>query len=510
MKKALQKASKVIKSNEEHIRKNIHNRDSMVSFYGNSIQKKGNAIISLSRDHISRFLMVISIREDGVIAKFAGEQIGDEGVFARKCPLNAANAEVLRELFPWTAPISSRGIGVTIGCGDRIGVASPGHIASVTQFNAFPVLAQQSIREIKGTGRTFQDVVDDVTFSVFQLGYKNGYGADGDHLKTITNINRALDAGMTMITIDLSDEIDTQAYNLSDKAIETEYNNLPSTVRKHVEATYVDKTFNSVTFDKKTAMRCAVLYTKAINFATRANKHLVENRGSDFDYEISIDEMPVPTSAEDHIYIANELLNRDIAFTSLAPKFVDGFSRGIDYSGDKKLFADVLKMHVDIADYFESYKLSIHTGSDKFSIYDKIGKLTGMKFHLKTSGTSWLEALKVLADKDPTLFRAIHTRCVDNFSAIKDAYGLKIDLKDIPDIKSLYDEDLPGLFDDDNVRQLLHSSYANVLKDHSLKPMLYSAIHENEVFYHKRLKKYFDKHMRALGLKKDYVININL
>lgn len=503
MKKVLQKASSLIDHPEEHIRQNIHHDDSAVSFYGNSTHKKDNAIISMARDHNERFIMVISIREDGVIAKFAGEQIGDTGVFARKCPLNQANAQVIRELFPWTAPISLRNRTTTIGCGDRLGLATPGHIAAVCEYDVAPVLAQQSIRELDLTKRTYRDVVDDTTFLVYQSGYKGGYGADGDHLKTMSDIDIALEAGMPMITLDLSEVMLAEAGDWSDAKINKAYEKLPAKVRKRVESEYVDKAFNlgegAVAVDKATARRCAVMYVKAMDFAAKVHDHLKDRRGDDFDLEISIDETTSPTLPEHHLFIVKELIHRKISFTSLAPRFIGEFQKAIDYIGDLKEFQKQFAVHCDIAKTFGDYKISVHSGSDKFSVYPTVGEMTGMRCHVKTAGTSWLEAVKVIAERNPVLYRVMHNCALKNFKETLKLYHITADITKIPKVEDLYDEDLPKLMEMDEARQLLHITYGSILNDPSIRPMFFSSMHQEEEYYHEKIKGHFEKHLTKLG-----------
>ncbi len=94
------------------------------------------------------------------------------------------------ELFPFTKPVSLREHKITIGTGDRLGVATPGHIRAVQKFRVRPVLAQQSVRENTQTGRSFKEVVSDAAWAVFQENYQDGYGADGDHLKSLEEIKK--------------------------------------------------------------------------------------------------------------------------------------------------------------------------------------------------------------------------------------------------------------------------------------------------------------------------------
>jgi hypothetical protein len=505
VKKILEKASAVIDSHEDHIRKHIHHEDSAVSFYGNSIHKEGRAVISMARDHINRFIMVFSARKSGVISKFSGELLGDSGIFAKKCPLNDANASLLRKLFPWTAPVSLRNCKTTIGCGDRLGMASPGHIAAVREFKASPVLAQQSMRELKFTGKTFHEVIDDVTFQVFQSGFKDGYGADGDHLKTLSDINIALAAGMPMITLDLSEEMCSEAGNWDDSEILAAFDSLPSRITDYIENTYFDRMFQAgkYTFemDAQTARRCTVMYYKAMDFAAKVNEHLKANRGDDFDLEISLDEVSSPTLPEHHFFIANELETRKVGFCSLAPRFVGDFLKGLDYIGDLKEFEEQFTAHAEIAKAFGDYKLSLHTGSDKFKIYPIIGKLTKNRVHIKTAGTSWLKALELIAEKDPVLFRVIHSCVMDHLNETGKYYPIVDNLKKSP-LDSVYDEDLPVLFKNEDFRQLLHVSYGPVISDHAIRPMLFSILHNLEEDYHEKLKLHFEKHLKTLNVSK--------
>jgi len=79
---------------------------------------------------------------------------------------------------------------MTIGTGDRLGVATPGHIRAIKKFQVHPVLAQQSVRENAQTGRSFTQVIQDAAWAVFQENYQEGYGADADHLKSLQEVKR--------------------------------------------------------------------------------------------------------------------------------------------------------------------------------------------------------------------------------------------------------------------------------------------------------------------------------
>ncbi len=509
MKKLLQTVSTVIDSHEKEIGENIKSCGSSLSFYKNSINKKDNAIIAMFRDHKTRFLMVFSTREDGIIAEFSGEQIGDSDTIARKCPLDEHNAKVLRKIFPWTAPISLRDRKTTIGCGDRLGLATAGHIAAAKQFEITPVLAQQSICELELTGRTYRQVVDDATFMVFQSGYKEGYGADGDRLKTIEDIDTALAADVSMITLDLSEAINADAGGWAQDKIDKAYAKLPASVRGRIESDYTGQRFkfgkSSVDFDAPTAHRCALMYLGAIDFADKVHQHLFDKRGNKFDLEISINETTAPTLPAHHFFIARELIRRKVEFTSLAPRFIGEFQNAVDYIGNLKEFDHQFKIHADIARNNGNYKVSIHSGSDKFMIYPTIGKMTNMRLHLKTAGTSWLEAVSTIAENDPVLYRVMHKCALDNFDKMLALSHVTADINKIPDVDTICDEDLPGLMKMAEARQLLHITYGPILNDKVIRPLFFEAMHKFEKEYLERLKVHFKKHLTLLGVpcKKD-------
>jgi len=507
MKKAIKKVSNLLGQPQEHIRHHITQPDdSDISFYRNSIHKFDGSLIAMARDHVSRFLIVFSERQGGVITRFTGEQIGDVGIHARLCPLDATNAAVLRELFFWTTPVSLKKQKTTIGCGDRLGLASAGHIAAIKHFDGVkPVLAQQSMRELKLTNRTYRQVVDDAVFQVFQVGYEGGYGADGDHLKTIPDIDLALESGMPMITLDLSDVMRADAAKWGAGEIEKEFATFPEAERSRLLANYAGKEFSiakspAVKFSKAAVMRCAVMYHKAMDFAAEVNSFLKQRRGEDYDLEISIDETTVPTLPEDHVFIINELHHRKVKPSSIAPRFIGEFQKGIDYIGDNEKFSSQFAIHCAIAATYGGYKISVHSGSDKFAVFPAIGSLTKGHVHLKTAGTSWLESLRMLAEEEHILFKVIYKRALIGFNEATKLYHVKTNLSMAPDIDKLYEDDYPKLLNRDDVRQILHITYGTILNDHSIRPMFFSAMHKHEEYYHELVMAHFEKHLSALKL----------
>jgi len=436
---------------------------------------------------------------------FLGTHVYVGGLHLLKTDFSPENAERLHEVFPFTAPVSLRDKKTTIGCGDRLGLATPGHVRAAVKYDVYPVLAQQSIRELTLTGRDYPGVVADATFLVFQEGYERGYGADGDHLKTIKDIDVALAARMPMITLDLTEVMSPEPGSWSAERIAVESEKLDEGTRRHVQAEYAGRTFalsgSTITFAPSEAERCALMYGRALDFARDVDRHLKEKRGDRYDLEISIDETTAPTLPAHHLFIASELGRRGVAVNSLAPRFIGEFQKGIDYIGDTAEFARQFEVHCAIARRYGGYKISIHSGSDKFSVYPAIGRHTGMRLHLKTAGTSWLEAVRVIARTNPTLFRLMLGKAFEGFEEATKLYHVTTNLNAIPDARDSADSELEQYMNANDSRQLLHITYGSLLRDPDIRGSFFETLARYEETHYAVVEQHMDKHLRLLGVR---------
>jgi len=435
------------------------------------------------------------------------------------CDLSAENTEHLMTLFPYTKPTSLRKHSITIGTGDRLGLATPGHIRAVQKFGVLPVLAQQSVRENKQTGRSFKEVIQDAAWAVFQENYQGGYGADGDHLKSPQEVKDALDAGVSMVTLDLSEKLNPEAFRASKEVIDRKYKEEidegDSKVLLHL---FPDKEFLfkiphggiSIRFDEESVKRNALLFHKAIDFTEEAYEYIRKRSGKQalIDFEISIDETPFPTPPKSHLFFIIVLNHRGVRIDSLAPRFIGEFQKGVDYRGNLRDFQDQLYQHVLIAQDYGNYKISIHSGSDKFSVFPYIGKLAKAGLHLKTAGTSWLEAMRLIARLNPSLYREMHRFALSIFKEAAKLYHVTTDLNRIPKLEDLQDQQLSTLLDQDDSRQLLHITYGYLLnaKDghgkNLFREQLYHTLTQYEEEYWSLLERHIEKHLDSLGLQR--------
>ncbi|MFO7637030.1 MAG: tagaturonate epimerase family protein [Clostridia bacterium] len=494
---------------EQGLRTLARENPMLYGVYHRSVHVDSGTCYFIAREQSGKIL--IAFGESSGYRLLHGQEAVIHGEKARICDMDPTNAAVIRELFPFTRPSSHQGRNITIGLGDRLGLASPGHINSVRNLPIFPVLAQQSIRELHLTGRTYDDVLSAASWAVFQEDYTSGYGADGDHLKSREEIRMALDAGFTMITLDCSEHIDNTALALPPEKAKQAYLRLDPEERRRLEHSYLGRIFRvseqtEISYDPATFHRLAVTYHHAVEHAISLFKDMIEARRALVDFELSIDETLVPTSPEAHWFVASELMAGGVTLTSLAPRFCGQFQKGIDYRGDRDQFEKEFSTHSEIAQHF-GYKLSIHSGSDKFSVFPVIGKTTGGRYHLKTAGTNWLEAVRVIAMKNPSLYRQMHAFSLSRLEQAKKHYQVTADVTRIPDIGRMHDNDLPGLMDMEDSRQLMHITYGLLLseEDQSGLPVfrdtIYKTLHEYEKEYGDALKKHIGKHLDALGVR---------
>ncbi len=474
--------------------------------YHSSLQKKEGAIFCICRDEtINKKFLAMCATDMNLFPNFPGQREHIGAYVVARSDFTREAALFLRQEFPFTTPQTLQGKDATIGTGDRLGFVNSAHIRAIREFDIFPVLAQQSVRELNFTKRVYQDVLDAVTFAVFQEGYEDGFGFGGDHLKRLEDIMMALDCGATMITLDVSEVMNAQAAGWPLAQL-TEYNaHLTESERLRLNSTYLNTPFElpdgiRLVFNEIELQRCCAMYLKAIEFAADVYRLLAERKGAgNVDFEVSIDETGTPTLPEHHLFIIKEFLYRNVVVNSLAPRFVGEFQKAIDYIGDLQEFERQFKVHCDIARAYGNYKVSIHSGSDTFSVYPAIGKWTAGRLHIKTAGTSWLEAVRVIAIREPKLYRRIHQVALDSYPEALQCYHITADFAKVKPLDSVSDDELPNYLNHPEARQLLHIIYGVVLQDDGLRKALYDALSLHEDLHYAFVSNHLRKHVALLG-----------
>ena len=302
-------------------------------------------------------------------------------------------------------------------------------------------------------------LAEEADAAVKALGYADPYFCDADHIN-LSNVDKFIDA-CDFFTIDVAD--------------------------------YIGK---SGSLEER--------YLPAVKEAGRIYRHIAEKKGAEnFVTEVSMDEVDVAQTPEEIKYILTELAKEKVPLQTFAPKFTGRFNKGVDYVGDlaqfeKEFEEDILVIQWAVKELGlpANLKLSIHSGSDKFSIYPIMGRLIrkyDAGIHVKTAGTTWLEEIIGLSLADPEalkLAKKIYRIALTRMDELTVPYATVIDVdkSKLPDpavvdgwdaqtfAKTLRHDEAEPLYNP-SFRQLIHVSFkvAAELKDEYLPALVRSA-----------------------------------
>ena len=502
----------------EGSRKAIAGSDgSILTVYSRSVRIEGSELYFVGREKEGKHLYIATI-EDGVDAgnEFRGRAVSldilGSNLRGKRCPFAHENAERLRQVFPFARPVLI-GREDSFGFGDRLGIANPAHLRALEGSLMRPILAQQSVRELDRTERSAEDVLDAASWAVFQEGYTAGFGADADHLKTIDDIDRYARAGFTMFTFDPSAFVMNEAARLSE-------NELRSRARQaetggvrldDVLARYANRAFrleDGTVLRPGTVdmIRAFVKYGGVLSHSLLLYRHLKHRHASlPSEVEISVDETDTPTTPAEHLFVAGELKRMGVEWVSLAPRFIGDFEKGVDYRGNLDAFSAEYLRHVGIANMMGPYKISFHSGSDKFSVYRIVGRLGKGNVHVKTAGTSYLEALRTAAMVEPELVREILGFSIKRYAGERQSYHVSAQLDRVPRPEECSGPQLINLFDQHDARQVFHVTFGKVLtardkQGNSLfRDRLMDCLDRNEDIHYATIIRHFRKHLEPFS-----------
>ena len=419
-----------------------------------------------------------------------------------------------------TLRCSTLGLTPSFGFGDRIGLATAGHVAAMQEAGAgiAPIFPQQSIREMTRTARTPTQVMEDALRSAEANGWTKPMGADADHLKTPDDVNVTAAVGFTFFTIDPSGHVDQKADDYPESMLRQKFNEVVADVPwiTGYQGRQVTLTTGAkIELSEIACVRAAVKYGRAINQAVFLANHIrtiqtAANR--EYEIELSVDETDQPTTLAEHYIIADQCLSRGMKLVSLAPRFIGDFEKGVDFKGDLAALDRSLADHAAIARLLGPYKLSLHSGSDKLSMYALLASATNGCFHVKTAGTSYLEALRVVARHDQALFRRLIDFARERYETDKATYHVSATLASAPTSADCHDvqelerhylecwSDVPnGKGFTNPGRQILHCTFGSTLTDPALGMAVKDLLTAHVDTYTEILREHFVRHLQALS-----------
>lgn len=405
----------------------------------------------------------------------------------------------------------------SFGVGDRFGIEAGAQLKAVLKIQeqgiaVIPVW-NKSNREHETVGTEPEKVKLEADKAVEELGYKGQYLIDADHInkETVESYIPVSD----FFTIDVAEFIGKQA----DAAEKRSFRNFFENYISNFKIPGIDRPIK-MGEDKFEKMLDDFLL--AMKKASEVYIFISSKTDKDFSTEVSIDEVTNPQSPEELFLILAVLSYYKVPVNTIAPKFTGAFNKGVDYDGDIEKFTQefeedllVLKFAIKEFGLPENLKLSVHSGSDKFSIYPVINKLIKKHdsgLHLKTAGTTWLEELIGLAESEGEAFdfaKELYQQSLDRFAELTKDYTsvLSIDQQQLPSPSSFktgkeFANALRHVEDSEyynsHFRQLLHCAYKiaaekeskffNLLKEHRDK------IEENVTY------NLYERHLRPLFL----------
>ncbi len=325
----------------------------------------------------------------------------------------------------------------SIGIGDRFARQGKAQLAAIIKAKQLGLeitpVWNKSNREHTIVGTKPADTRKEADEAVQSCGWDGSYFVDADHIG-LKNVDLFIDS-CDFFTLDVADFIGKPA----------EEGDIERFVGKHsdyigsLKITGIDKPLK---VDKKQAIAIAAKCLYAVRQAGEIYRHIEAAKGAgNFLTEVSMDETDKPQTPVEMLFILACIADEGIPAATIAPKFTGRFNKGVDYVGDVAKFAKEFEEDLAVVAFAvkefglpKDLKLSVHSGSDKFSIYQPINKAL-KKFnaglHLKTAGTTWLEELIGLAmagGDGLSIAKEIYAKSLSRIDELCQPYATVIDI----------------------------------------------------------------------------------
>lgn len=408
----------------------------------------------------------------------------------------------------------------SIGIGDRFSHQGVAQLRAIMKANAAGVdvcpVWNKSNREHTYVHSQPADVRVEADSAVAKLGYKGAYFVDADHinLKTVAPFVETAD----FFTLDVA------AY-IGKECPENDIDAFIKSCESYMGELTIPGIDHPFLITKELLSKIAKKFLAATNHAAEIYSYLYAAKGEgNFVTEVSMDEVETPQTPVDLFFILKMLADKGVPAQTIAPKFTGRFNKGVDYVGDVDQFAKEFEEDVLVIDFAvkefglpEELKLSVHSGSDKFSIYPvmaEVIKKYDKGLHLKTAGTTWLEEVIGLALAEGKALEAakyIYTESLGRMDELCAPYAdvIDIDKDKLPSAEEVAGwssekyantlRHIPGHPDyNPNFRQLIHvaykvaaemgKNYTSLLEKHA--DLIGGCVEEN--IYDRHLKRLFN------------------
>lgn len=408
----------------------------------------------------------------------------------------------------------------SIGTGDRFSHQGEAQLKTIVKvnnkgINISPVWNKLNSEHIYVNSKP-EDVRKEVDSAVKNLNFTGKYFVDTDHINL--NTVEPFVATADFFTLDVASFIGKES------SVE-EVNNFLSSCEKYMGKLNITGIKEPLQITRELLESIAHKFLAATQQVAEIYAYLKKEKGEgNFITEVSMDEVESPQTPIEMLFILKMLADKGVPAQTIAPKFTGRFNKGIDYVGDldqfeKEFEEDVLVIDFAVKEFGlpEELKLSVHSGSDKFSIYPimaKIIKKHNKGLHLKTAGTTWLEeviGLAVGGDDGLALVKNIYANSYNRKDELCAPYAdvIDIDVLKLPSVEEVnewssekYADTLRHIPEhpdyNSNFRQLIHvaykvaaelgTEYTDALKKHAT--VIGKCVEEN--IYDRHLKRLFN------------------
>ncbi len=406
----------------------------------------------------------------------------------------------------------------SFGVGDRFNHEGEAQLRALIKANSMGVevtpVWNKSNREHNIVHSEPEGTRQEADAAVKNLGWHGPYFVDADHIN-LTNVDRFIQHS-DFFTLDVAMYIGNESQTDEIKAFKNSCFELG-------EKVFIPGIPEPILISNDLLDEVAGKFLAAVKEAGKIYRHIESVKGKgNFVTEVSMDEVESPQTPVDMFFILKMIADEKIPAQTIAPKFTGRFNKGVDYVGDAEQFAKEFEQDVLVIDYAvkhfglpEDLKLSVHSGSDKFTIYPimaEIIKKHNKGLHVKTAGTTWLEeviGLAISGDEGLNAAKNIYSKALDRKEELCGPYADVIDIDDAklptPDEVAGWSGEkygntlrhIPGHPDyNSNFRQLIHvgykvasemgEGYTNLLKKYS--DAVGGCVEEN----------IFDRHLKRL------------
>ncbi len=408
----------------------------------------------------------------------------------------------------------------SIGMGDRFAHQGVAQLRAIVKANSFGLdispVWNKSNREHIYVHSKPEDVRNEADAAVAALGFKGKYFVDADHIN-LTTVAPFVETA-DFFTLDVAAFIGKPSAEADVKAF-------VASCSKYMGDLVIPGMEKPLHVTTELLEEIASKFLAATQQASEIYQYLAEKKGvGNFVTEVSMDEVESPQTPVYLLFILKMLADKGVPAQTIAPKFTGRFNKGVDYRGDLQQFAKEFEEDVLVIDFAvkefglpEELKLSIHSGSDKFSIYPIMAdviKKYDKGLHLKTAGTTWLEeviGLAVAGGDGLELAKKIYANSLNRSEELCAPYAdvIDIDTAQLPTVEEVkgWSSDkfantlrhIPGHPDyNSNFRQLIHVAYKvaaelgdeyyDMLKKYS--DVIGNCVEEN--IYERHLKRLFN------------------